>query len=99
VTEASECKICGGPIRTSNKYGICSRSEECRKEVRNLAEANTGRKWQPRPEAAAARYAVGLATASRASVAAFTVRDVSVSRVSPRLVPAMRLHAQAILIC
>lgn len=38
MTEAPECKICGGPIKSSNKYGICSRNEVCRKEVRNLAE-------------------------------------------------------------
>jgi hypothetical protein len=38
VTEAPECKICGGPIRCSNRYGICHRNEICRKEVRNLAE-------------------------------------------------------------
>jgi hypothetical protein len=38
VTEAPQCKICGGPIKSSNKYGICSRNEVCRKEARNLAE-------------------------------------------------------------
>lgn len=36
--EAPECKVCGGPIKSSNKYGICYRNEACRKEVRNLAE-------------------------------------------------------------
>jgi hypothetical protein len=39
VTEVLGCKICGGSIRSNNKYGICSRTEECRKEGRNLAEA------------------------------------------------------------
>jgi hypothetical protein len=33
-----KCKICRGPIRSNNKYGICSRNEECRKECTSLAE-------------------------------------------------------------
>lgn len=39
MTEAPQCKICGGPIKSSNKYGICYRNEVCRKEAQNLAEA------------------------------------------------------------
>lgn len=38
MTEAQKCKICAGSIRPSNKYGICSHNEECRKERLKLAD-------------------------------------------------------------
>jgi hypothetical protein len=38
VTEAPTCKVCGDRIGPSNKYGICSRNAECRKERQRLAE-------------------------------------------------------------
>lgn len=38
MAKGPTCRICAGPIQSRNKYGVCSRNEECRKEVRNLAE-------------------------------------------------------------
>ncbi len=29
------CKICGGPIRSDNKLGICARNEDCNRARRN----------------------------------------------------------------
>ncbi|KKL47190.1 hypothetical protein LCGC14_2338050, partial [marine sediment metagenome] len=51
--EVQACKVCGGPIRSDNKVGICVRNAECRKakmrkwHVEHREECNAkSREWK-----------------------------------------------------